>query len=41
MKIITDQLQNVKLFASESSPFDLSDKINESLTGHKQEVIYI
>lgn len=37
MKIITDRLKNVQLFASGSSSFDLSNKINEPLTGRKWE----
>ena len=31
MKIITDRFKNVQLFASGSSSFDLSNKINEPL----------
>lgn len=37
MKIITDRFKTVQLFASGSSSFDLSDKINEPLTGRKWE----
>jgi len=37
MKIITDRFKNVQLFASGSSSFDLSNKINEALTGKKWE----
>lgn len=37
MKIITDQFKEVQLFASGSSSFDLSNKINEPLTGRKWE----
>jgi uncharacterized protein len=37
MKIITDRFKDVRLFASSSSSFDLSDKINEPLTGRKWE----
>ncbi|MBI1305303.1 MAG: AAA family ATPase [Bacteroidetes bacterium] len=37
MKIITDQFKDVQLFASGSSSFDLSSKINEPLTGRKWE----
>ncbi len=37
MKIITDRFKEVQLFASGSSSFDLSNKINESLTGRKWE----
>ncbi len=37
MKIITDRFKDVQLFASGSSSFDLSSKINEPLTGRKWE----
>ncbi len=37
MKIITDRFKNVQLFASGSSSFDLSNKLNEPLTGRKWE----
>lgn len=37
MKIITDQFKDVQLFASGSSAFELSNKINETLTGRKWE----
>lgn len=37
MKIITDQFKDVQLFASGSSAFELSNKINEPLTGRKWE----
>ncbi len=37
MKIITDQFKEVQLFTSGSSSFDLSNKINEPLTGRKWE----
>lgn len=37
MKIITDRFKNVQLIASGSSSFDLSNKINEPLTGRKWE----
>ncbi len=37
MKIITDQFKDVQLFASGSSSFDLSNKVNEALTGRKWE----
>jgi len=37
MKIITDRFKNVQLFTSGSSSFDLSNKINEPLTGRKWE----
>jgi len=37
MKIITDRFKDVQLFTSSSSSFDLSNKINEPLTGRKWE----
>jgi len=37
MKIITDRFKHIQLFASGSSSFDLSNKINEPLTGRKWE----
>lgn len=37
MKIITDRFKDIQLFASGSSSFDLSNKINEPLTGRKWE----
>jgi uncharacterized protein len=37
MKIITDRFKDVQLIASGSSSFDLSNKINEPLTGRKWE----
>lgn len=37
MKIITDQFKDIQLFASGSSSFDLTNKINEPLTGRKWE----
>ena len=37
MKIITDRFKKVQLFTSGSSSFDLSNKINEPLTGRKWE----
>jgi len=37
MKIITDRFKSVQLFASGSSAFDLSNKLNEPLTGRKWE----
>jgi uncharacterized protein len=37
MKIITDRFKGVQLFASGSSSFDLSNKLNEPLTGRKWE----
>jgi predicted AAA+ superfamily ATPase len=37
MKIITDRFKHVQLFTSGSSSFDLTNKINEPLTGRKWE----
>lgn len=37
LKIITDQLKDVQLIVSGSSAFDLTNKINEPLTGRKWE----
>ena len=37
MKIITDRFKDVQLFTSCSSSFDISNKINEPLTGRKWE----
>jgi predicted AAA+ superfamily ATPase len=37
MKIITDRFKDVQLFTSGSSSFDLSNEINEPLTGRKWE----
>lgn len=37
MKIVTDRFKSVQLFASGSSSFDLTNKINEPLTGRKWE----
>ncbi len=37
MKIIVDRFKNVQLFVSGSSAFDLSNEINEPLTGRKLE----
>ncbi len=37
LKIITDQFSNVQLFISGSSSFDLSNQLNEPLTGRKWE----
>jgi len=37
MKIITDRFKDIQLFTSGSSSFDLSNKINEPLTGRKWE----
>lgn len=38
LKLITDQIPEVKLIATGSSSFDLSRKMNESLTGRKREL---
>ncbi len=37
LKLITDELQDVQLIATGSSSFELSNSINESLTGRKYE----
>ena len=37
LKLITDEIQNVQLVVTGSSAFELSNKINESLTGRKFE----
>lgn len=37
LKLITDQLNHIQLIATGSSSFDLSNKINEPLTGRKWE----
>ncbi|MFY9310115.1 MAG: ATP-binding protein [Bacteroidia bacterium] len=37
IKIITDQLKDIKVIATGSSAFDLANKINEPLTGRKWE----
>lgn len=37
MKIITDRFKDIQLFTSGSSSFDMSNKINEPLTGRKWE----
>ena len=37
MKLITDQLTNIQLIATGSSAFELSNKLNEPLTGRKWE----
>lgn len=37
LKLITDQIDNVQVFASGSSSFELTSKINETLTGRKRE----
>lgn len=38
MKLITDQIPGVQVIATGSSSFELSSKINESLTGRKREL---
>ncbi len=37
LKLITDQIKNVQLFATGSSAFELANEINEPLTGRKWE----
>ena len=37
LKLITDEIQNIQLIVTGSSAFELSNKINESLTGRKFE----
>ncbi len=37
LKLITDQIENVQVFASGSSSFELASKVNESLAGRKRE----
>lgn len=37
LKLITDQIKNVQLVVTESSSFELSNKLNEPLTGRKWE----
>ena len=37
LKLITDQVKSVQVFATGSSSFELTGKINESLTGRKRE----
>lgn len=37
LKLITDQIDGVQVFASGSSSFELTSKINETLTGRKRE----
>ncbi len=37
LKIITDQIKDVQLLVSGSSSFDLSNELNEPLTGRKWE----
>ncbi|MBP6577149.1 MAG: AAA family ATPase, partial [Chryseobacterium sp.] len=37
IKLITDQIKNVKVIATGSSSFDVANKINEPLTGRKWE----
>lgn len=39
LKLITDQLPQIKLLATGSSAFDLTNKLNEPLTGRKWELI--
>jgi len=39
LKLITDQLPEIKLIATGSSSFDLANKINEPLTGRKREIM--
>lgn len=39
MKLITDQIKDVKLVATGSSSFELTSKINESLAGRKRELM--
>ena len=39
LKLITDQLPNIRLIATGSSSFDLANKINEPLTGRKREMM--
>ena len=39
LKLITDQLPNIRLIATGSSSFDLANKINEPLTGRKREIM--
>lgn len=38
MKLLTDQIKDVKLVATGSSSFELTSKINESLAGRKREL---
>lgn len=37
LKLITDQIPDIQLIATGSSSFDLANKVNEPLTGHKWE----
>ena len=37
LKLITDQIKNVKVIATGSSSFELASKVNESLVGRKRE----
>jgi len=37
LKLVTDQIPGVQVFATGSSSFQLSSKVNESLTGRKRE----
>lgn len=39
IKLITDNMQDVQIIASGSSSFDLSNKVNEPLTGRKYEYL--
>jgi len=39
LKLITDQIKNVQLFATGSSSFNLANLINEPLTGRKRELV--
>ena len=39
LKLITDQMQGVQLLATGSSSFDLSNMVNEPLTGRKREFV--
>lgn len=41
LKIIIDQIENIKVIASGSSSFDLASKINEPLTGRKWEFMLL
>jgi predicted AAA+ superfamily ATPase len=39
LKIIVDRFKNVQVIATGSSAFELSGKVNESLTGRKYEMM--
>jgi predicted AAA+ superfamily ATPase len=39
LKLITDQMPDIRLIATGSSSFDLANKINEPLTGRKREIM--